>query len=150
VFAQRVKLCKLKGDQAGAEIAAKRAAVGAEWTPEDHHLAGTKKLGEGKYAEALTHFRAALKMDATLYWTHLGEGACHDEPGRLADGGAQVVYQVAAISARVAATDPTYVPRAVDLASVALRAGFGRGHLAADADFAAVRSDPGFHELAGK
>ena len=86
VFAQRVKILRLQGDAAGAAAAAERAAGdGIEWTAEDHQLAGTDLLAEGRHADALVHFRAALKLDPQNFWAHLGEGAAHAAVGRLYD-----------------------------------------------------------------
>ena len=137
VFAQRVKLCKLRGDQPGAEAAGRRAAVGAEWSAEDHHLAGTTLLGEGKTAEALAHFRVALKIDPTLYWSHLGEGACHDLAGRPAD--ARGSYHAAVALA------PDFAPALFNRGSAHLR--LGDAEAARDDLTAAAATLPDFTEL---
>ncbi len=64
------------------------------------------------------------------------------------DAGMQIVYQVAAIYARLSESEPAYRPRSLDLLAVAVKAGMGKGYLANDPEFAAIRNTPEFKKMA--
>lgn len=64
------------------------------------------------------------------------------------DAGFQVVYQVAAIYARLSEHEPVYRARALDLVTVAVKAGVDRTILSKDREFRAISDAPEFKRLA--
>ncbi len=84
VFAQRAKILKRMGRADEAEAAEKRAGdETAVWSAGDHAQEANDLLGQDRTAEALIHFRKAIRLDPKSFWAHIGEGGCHVALGRI-------------------------------------------------------------------
>src|SRR5437016_7965159 len=75
---QRAELLTLLGQPADA----RRLHGQAEQTPlrtaRDHYLAGTERVAQGRYREALPLLRVATEQDPQNFWARLVLGICYD------------------------------------------------------------------------
>ena len=78
MLAQRAELWTLLGRPTEAGQARAQAKRTPLRTPRDHYLAGTERIAQGRYREALPLLREAAEQDPQNFWSRLALGLCHD------------------------------------------------------------------------
>jgi tetratricopeptide (TPR) repeat protein len=78
LLAQRAELMKLLGQREEAAQLQKRAAQTPLRTPRDHYLAGSERLAQGRYREALPLLLVAAEAEPQNFWARLVLGLCYD------------------------------------------------------------------------
>ncbi|HEV3443717.1 MAG TPA: tetratricopeptide repeat protein, partial [Gemmataceae bacterium] len=78
LLAQRAELMKLLGQPEEAAQLQKRAEQTALRTPRDHYLAGSERLAQGRYREALPLLLVAAEAEPQNFWARLVLGLCYD------------------------------------------------------------------------
>ncbi|HEV3116028.1 MAG TPA: protein kinase [Gemmataceae bacterium] len=78
LLAQRVELLTLLGQRAEAQRLHRQAEQTPLRTARDHYLAGTERLAQGRYREALPLLQAAAEEEPQNFWARLVLGICYD------------------------------------------------------------------------
>jgi len=78
LLAQRAELLKLLGQPEEAARLHRRAEQTPLRTPRDHYLAGSERLAQGRYREALPLLLVAAEAEPQNFWARLVLGLCYD------------------------------------------------------------------------
>ncbi len=78
LLAQRADLVQLLGQATQAQRLREQARQTPLRTARDHYLAGSERLAQGRYREALPLLKTAADMEPQHFWARLLLGICHD------------------------------------------------------------------------
>jgi tetratricopeptide (TPR) repeat protein/serine/threonine protein kinase len=76
LYVLRANCCKALGEEAAAEADKQLADKTPPTMAVDHDLRGREARRARKYAEAVQHFEAALRVEPTHYWSLIRLGSC--------------------------------------------------------------------------